>query len=72
MDEYSKSGPQSPKAAAAERARKMASQMRDLLAYGDEATLVAALKSKYGISPRDPKFEAILSIWREEQQRRMR
>jgi len=72
MDEYSKSGPKSPKAAAAERARKMADQMRELLEYGDEATLITTLKSKHGIRPSNPKFETILTIWREEKRRQMR
>jgi hypothetical protein len=41
VDEYSKSGPKTPKAASEARRREMEVQMRDLLAINDEATLVS-------------------------------
>ena len=43
-------------------------QMRDLLAINDEATLVSVLKSKYGLTPRDPRYTAIMQIWNDAQQ----
>lgn len=42
--------------------------MRDLLAINDEATLVSVLKSKYGLTPRDPRYTAIMQIWNDAQQ----
>ena len=69
MDDYQKSGPKTPKAASREREREMQSQMRDLLAIDDENTLVSILKSKYSLTPRDPRFTAIMQIWNDAQQR---
>jgi hypothetical protein len=68
VDEYSKSGPKTPKAASEARRREMEAQMRDLLAINDEATLVSVLKSKYGLTPRDPRYTAIMQIWNDAQQ----
>jgi hypothetical protein len=36
--------------------------MRDLLAIGDEETLVSVLKSSYGLTPRGPRYKAIMQI----------
>lgn len=69
MDDYQKSGPKTPKAASREREREMHSQMRDLLAIDDENTLVSLLKSKYNLTPRDPRYAAIMQIWNDVQQR---
>ena len=67
-DDYSKSGPRSPRASAAARERITADQMRALLLYSDENALVSALKEKYGVSPRHPNFETIMQIWRSARQ----
>ena len=69
VEEYSRSGPKSPKAAAKERERQVQSQMRDLLAIKDESTLVSVLKNDYSLTPRDPRYKAIMQIWRDAQQR---
>lgn len=69
MDEYQKSGPKTPKAASREREREIQSQMRDLLAIDEEATLVSILKSKYSLTPKDPRYAAIMRIWNDAQQR---
>jgi hypothetical protein len=69
LDEYSKSGPKSPKAAAGARERQIQTQMRDLLAINDENALVSVLKSDYNLTPRDPRYKAIMQIWRGAQQR---
>jgi hypothetical protein len=69
LDEYSKSGPKSPKATAGARERQVQTQMRDLLAINDESTLVSVLKSDYSLTPRDPRYKAIMQIWRDAQQR---
>ena len=69
MDEYSKSGPKTPKSAAQQRARETTAQMNDLLSIQDEETLIVALKTKYGLTPRDPRYQAIMQIWRDAQQR---
>jgi hypothetical protein len=47
----------------------MQAQMRDLLAIDDENTLVSILKSKYNLTPRDPRYSAIMQIWNDAQQR---
>jgi hypothetical protein len=59
----------SPKAAARARERQIQAQMRDLLAIDDEGTLVSVLKSDYNLTPRDPRYKAIMQIWRDAQQR---
>jgi hypothetical protein len=69
VDDYQKSGPKTPKAASREREREMHSQMRDLLAIDDENTLVYLLKSKYNLTPGDPRYAAIMRIWHDAQQR---
>jgi hypothetical protein len=69
VDDYQKSGPKTPKAASREREQEMRSQMRYLLAIDDENTLVSILKSKYGFTPRDPQYAAIMQIWNDAQQR---
>ncbi len=69
MDDYQKSGPKTSKAASREREREMQSQMRDLLAIDDENTFVSILKCKYGLTPRDPRYAAIMQIWNDAQQR---
>jgi hypothetical protein len=69
VDEYSRSGPKSPKAAAEARRREAESQMKELLLAGDEETLVAVLKSRYNLTPRDSKFQQIMQIWRDARQR---
>ena len=69
MDEYSKSGPKTPKAASRKRDRETTAQMRGLLAIRDEETLVLALKSKYNLTPKDPRYKAIMQIWNDAQRR---
>ena len=69
VDDYQKSGPKSPKAAARARERQIQTQMRDLLAINDENALVSVLKSDYNLTPRDPRYKAIMQIWRDAQQR---
>jgi hypothetical protein len=64
MDEYSKTGPKTPKAEAALRARITVDQMKTLLEYGDQADLLKALKEKYQVGPNHPNFEKIMQIWR--------
>ena len=72
MDEYSKTGPKSPKASRAQRARELHSQMSDLLSIKDEQTLVSTLTGKYDAGPGDPRFEAIMQIWRDVQRQLQR
>jgi hypothetical protein len=43
--------------------------MRELLAANDEETLVSLLKSKYGLTPEDPGYKAIMQIWSDAQLR---
>ena len=69
VDEYSKTGPKSPKATRADRERELAAQMRGLLASKDEVTLKSILISKYDLNQGDPRFDAIMKIWRDAQQR---
>jgi len=42
-------------------------QLRELLRLRDEAQLRAALKDDFSIEEGDPRFSAILQIWREQQ-----
>jgi hypothetical protein len=69
LDEYGKTGPKSPKAAAKERERRIQAQMRNLLAIDDENTLVSVLKSDYALTPKDPRFKAIMQTWYDARQR---
>jgi hypothetical protein len=69
LDEYSKSGPKTPKAASRERDRERTAQMRDLLAIRDEETLVLVLRSRYNLTPKDPRYLAIMQIWNDAQRR---
>jgi hypothetical protein len=41
--------------------------MGDLLAIKDEDTLRVALKSKYGLTPNDARYLAIMQIWNDAQ-----
>jgi hypothetical protein len=70
VDEYSKSGPKTPKAAAMRREREMAAQMAELLAERDERGLVQILKNKYDLTPKDPRYSAFMQIWRDLQSKR--
>jgi hypothetical protein len=67
LDEYSKSGPKNSKSAARQREREKHAQMSDLLAIGDEETLVSVLKSQYKLTPKDPSYTSIMKIWRDAQ-----
>ncbi len=70
MDDYSKTGPKTPKAAAALRARITAEQMRILLELSDESIVLRALQEQYGVGPSHPNFEKIMQIWQDSQKRR--
>ena len=72
MDEYSNSGPKSEPAARRQRDRETHAQMSDLLAIKDEDTLISVLKSKYDLTPRDPRYKAIMQIWNDAQRRLQR
>ncbi len=69
MDEYSRSGPKSPKAAAEARRREAEAQMKELLLARDEETLIAVLKNRYNLTPQDARFQQIMQIWRDARQR---
>ena len=70
MDEYSKSGPKTPRGDALSRKNEVARQMRELLALSDEQTLRDALVRDHGIDEEHPRFKLILKTWRELQRRR--
>ena len=65
MDDYSKSGPKTPRADAVAREAEVKRQMRELLALDDERLLKEALVRDHEIDEKDPKFSAILKVWRE-------
>jgi hypothetical protein len=44
-------------------------QMKELLLAEDEETLIAVLKSRYNLTPRDSRFQQIMQIWRDARQR---
>ena len=70
MDEYSKSGPKTPRSNAISREREIARQMKELLALKDEQTLRDSLIADHGINEDHPRFKMILKTWRELQQHR--
>ncbi len=70
MDDYSKSGQKTPRAAAKAREVEMRRQMSELVAIDDEATLIEALHRIHGIDQNHPKFKPILNAWRELRRRR--
>ena len=70
MDDYSKSGPKTPRADAISRKNEIARQMRELLALSDERTLKDALIKDHGIDEAHPRFKMILKTWRELQRHR--
>ena len=70
MDDYSRSGPKTPRAGALSRKHEVARQMRELLALDDEHTLKDALLKDHGIDPDHPRFKMILQTWRELQRHR--
>lgn len=70
MDEYSKSGPKSPRSEAISRERELATQMLALAEIQDEETLREALLRDHGIGEAHPRFNLILKTWRELQRHR--
>jgi hypothetical protein len=70
LDEYSESGPKSPRSEALSRERETVRQMRELFAIKDEKTLKEALQRDHGIEENHPRFKLILKTWRELQQHR--
>ncbi len=72
MDEYSKSGPKSAQSERKQRERETYAQMRDLLAIQDENALATMLAEKYDARPGEPRYDAIMKIWRDAQQRLQR
>jgi len=69
MDDYSKSGLKSARAAAKQREREMTEQMAVLLAERDEQALIGLLKSRYNLTPKDPRYTELMQIWRDAQRR---
>ncbi len=69
MDDYSKTGPKSPSAAAKAREREMASKMREVLNLGDEQLLIATLENDYNVQRGTERFDAIVNAWRSGRQR---
>jgi hypothetical protein len=69
VDEYSRSGPKRPNAAAEARRRETETQMKELLQTEDEETLIAVLKSRYNLTSRDSRFQQIMQIWHDARQR---
>lgn len=65
MDEYSRSGPKSPKAAAEARRRERLRLMERLLELDDERGFTLELERQLGVKPKDPAYGAALTIWRE-------
>ena len=60
MDEYSKSGPKSPRSDVIAREREIMRQMRELASVPDEETLRTALKRDHQIDEGHPRFKLIL------------
>lgn len=71
MDDYSRTGPQTPRGDVKAREREMARQMRELYAISDEATLRETLKRDYNVTEEQPRFKQILQLWREQRQHRL-
>jgi len=65
MDEYSKSGPKSPKAASHDRERQRLRTMERLLAIDSEEEFIEKLRIDAGVDPDHPNFEVMIRIWRE-------
>jgi hypothetical protein len=60
MDDYTKSGPKTPRAHALAREAEVKRQMRELLALDDERLLKEALVRDHEMDEKNPKFSAIL------------
>jgi hypothetical protein len=65
VDEYSRSGPKSPKAASRERERERLHLMERLLELEDERDFLEELEKQLDILPKHPAYKAALMIWRE-------
>ncbi|MDP9268273.1 MAG: hypothetical protein M3P27_08110 [Acidobacteriota bacterium] len=58
--------PRTPRATVRQREKKLRDQLRELLRLDNEEQLRAALREEFAIEQDDPRFNAILQIWREQ------
>lgn len=65
MDEYSQSGPRSPRTESLRLQRDMLRRMQRLLEIRVEEEFVETLRGELGISADHPNFRGILKVWRE-------
>jgi hypothetical protein len=56
--------PRTAKGEARKRERELMTMLEKLMAIGDEATFREGLQKEFGIKPDDPRFKAILDVWR--------
>jgi hypothetical protein len=65
LDDYSKSGPKTPRAAAKAREAEMQARMKRLLAIETEGEFIDQLRIEAGIGAKHPNFLTILKLWRD-------
>jgi hypothetical protein len=65
MDEYSKSGPKTPRAANRSREQDLLRRMERLLETKTEGEFIKELLAQLGVDPNHPKYLTMIKIWRE-------
>ena len=65
MDEYSKSGPKTARAASRERERESLRLLQKLLELESERDFIEELRKQLDITPRHAAYEPAIKIWRE-------
>jgi hypothetical protein len=66
MDDYSKTGPKTPRADAKFRERQTLQHLQRLLRSGTEEEFLAGLrKEPFRIDPNHPKYKKMILLWRE-------
>jgi hypothetical protein len=65
MDEYSKSGPKTPKSIRSAAEREMHTRMKRLLAVETEGEFIRQLRIEAGVDPKHPNYLRMIGLWRD-------